>query len=69
VASDRWIRCLCVAALLVGSSAALARGPQRVVEDFEAFVAKIHRALPATTIIFISIKPASGRECGPSLWG
>jgi len=40
---------------------AAGKSPQRVLEDFKAFVAKIHRALPTTTIIFISIKPSLRR--------
>lgn len=42
----------------------LVRGktPQQVFEGYKAFVARIHRKLPATKIGFISIKPAPARE-------
>jgi lysophospholipase L1-like esterase len=32
--------------------------PQQVSDDFKAFVAKIHAALPATRVAFIGIKPS-----------
>ena len=41
----------------------LARGKSssRVVKDYQAFVAKIHGALPRTKIIFVAIKPSIAR--------
>lgn len=41
----------------------LARGKSsaRVVKDYQAFVAKIHGALPRTRIIFVAIKPSIAR--------
>ena len=35
--------------------------PQRVLEDFKAFVAKVHAALPAARIIYIAVKPSIAR--------
>jgi lysophospholipase L1-like esterase len=35
--------------------------PQQIADDFAAFERKVHAALPATRIIFISIKPSSRR--------
>lgn len=35
--------------------------PQQVFDDFKAFVAKIHGALPATRIVYISINPTVQR--------
>jgi lysophospholipase L1-like esterase len=35
--------------------------PEQVFEDFKAFAAKVHAALPGTRIIFISIKPSPAR--------
>lgn len=35
--------------------------PEKVAEDYKAFVKKIHDALPETKIIFISIKPSIAR--------
>lgn len=37
---------------------AAGRTPQQVFDDFNAFVTKIHAALPATRIAFIAIKPS-----------
>ena len=37
------------------------KAPGRVFEDFQAFVKKIRGALPATRIVFISIKPSPSR--------
>ena len=35
--------------------------PERVLGDFKAFAAKVHKALPDTQIAFISIKPSPSR--------
>ena len=35
--------------------------PQRVFDDFTAFVKKVHGALPATKIVYIAIKPSISR--------
>ena len=40
---------------------AAGRTPQQVLEDYRAFVTKIHAALPATRIAFIGIKPSIQR--------
>jgi lysophospholipase L1-like esterase len=37
------------------------KAPETVAADFEAFCTKIHAALPATRIVFISIKPSPSR--------
>lgn len=37
------------------------RTPDQVLADFEAFVARVHAALPATRIAFIGIKPSLAR--------
>jgi len=37
---------------------AAGRTPQQVFDDYKAFVAKVHTALPATRIAFIAIKPS-----------
>lgn len=37
------------------------RTPQRVLADFQAFVARIHRDLPDTPVAFIAIKPSPAR--------
>ena len=37
------------------------RTPQQVLADFEAFVARVQAALPATRIAFIAIKPSIAR--------
>lgn len=37
------------------------RTPEQVLADFEAFVARVHTALPATRIAFIGIKPSLAR--------
>jgi lysophospholipase L1-like esterase len=39
------------------------RLPNRVAEDFEAFVRKIHDRLPSTEIVYIAVNPA------PARWG
>lgn len=36
---------------------AAGKSPQRVFADFEAFLKKVHTALPQTRVLFISIKP------------
>lgn len=40
---------------------AAGRTPQQVRADFEAFVSKVHAALPSTRIAFIGIKPSIQR--------
>jgi lysophospholipase L1-like esterase len=35
--------------------------PQQVLDDFKAFVGKVHAALPATRVAFIGIKPSLQR--------
>lgn len=40
---------------------AAGKTPQTVATDFQAFVAKVHAALPATRIAFIGIKPSHQR--------
>ncbi|HUT13320.1 MAG TPA: SGNH/GDSL hydrolase family protein [Thermoguttaceae bacterium] len=37
------------------------KSPQRVLADYQSFVAKVHRALPETRIVFIAIKPSISR--------
>ena len=37
------------------------RTPQQILDDYKAFVAKVHAALPATRIAFIGIKPSIQR--------
>lgn len=37
------------------------RTPQQVLSDFQAFVARVHRDLPQTSIAFIAIKPSPSR--------
>ncbi|WP_407354211.1 SGNH/GDSL hydrolase family protein [Luteimonas sp. R10] len=37
------------------------RGPQQVLADFQAFVARVHQDLPGTPIAFIAIKPSPSR--------
>lgn len=39
--------------------------PQRVIDDFKAFVARVRRALPGVAIAYISIKPSIARW---SIW-
>lgn len=39
--------------------------PEQVLRDVQAFVARVQRSLPHTTIVYISIKPSLARE---SLW-
>ncbi|MGO8928620.1 MAG: SGNH/GDSL hydrolase family protein [Limisphaerales bacterium] len=38
------------------------KSPQRVLNDFKAFVSRIHAALPHTHIAYIAIKPCPARE-------
>jgi len=40
---------------------AAGKSPQQVLADFQAFAAKVHAALPATRILFVSIKPSIAR--------
>jgi lysophospholipase L1-like esterase len=40
---------------------ASSKSPERVAEDYRAFVAKVHGALPETRIIYLSIKPSIQR--------
>jgi lysophospholipase L1-like esterase len=40
---------------------ALGKTPERVCDDFKAFVAKVHGALPDTRIAYLAIKPSSSR--------
>ena len=40
---------------------AAGRTPQQVEDDFRAFVAKVHAALPAARIAFVGIKPSLAR--------
>jgi lysophospholipase L1-like esterase len=35
--------------------------PEKLFEDFQAFVRKVHDALPETQIVFVSIKPSPSR--------
>jgi lysophospholipase L1-like esterase len=37
------------------------KSPAQVFEDFKAFVAKVHEALPDTKIVYIAIKPSTAR--------
>ena len=37
------------------------KGPRQVLADYKAFVAKVHRSLPGTRIVFIAIKPSISR--------
>ncbi|NZA26723.1 hypothetical protein H0E84_10020 [Luteimonas sp. SJ-92] len=37
------------------------RSPARVLADFQAFVARVHRELPGTPMAFIAIKPSPAR--------
>jgi lysophospholipase L1-like esterase len=37
------------------------KSPQQVFQDFQTFVAKVHSALPATRIVYISINPSVAR--------
>jgi len=41
---------------------ATGKSPQRVLTDFQAFVGRIHAALPETRIAYIAIKPCPARE-------
>ena len=41
---------------------AAGKSPEQVFADFKDFAQKVHAALPATRIIFISIKPCPARE-------
>jgi len=38
------------------------KSPERVLNDFKAFVASVHAALPETRIAYIAIKPCPARE-------
>ena len=38
------------------------RTPKRVVADYRAFVARLRSALPATRVVFVSIKPSPSRR-------
>lgn len=40
---------------------AAGRTPQHVLDDYKAFVGKVHAALPATRIAFIAVKPSIQR--------
>ena len=40
---------------------AAGKSPERVLADYQAFVAKIHKHLPKTKIVFIPIKPSISR--------
>lgn len=44
-----------------GNDIHFGKTPEKVLEDFKAFVAKIHAALPATRIAYISIAPNPAR--------
>jgi lysophospholipase L1-like esterase len=37
------------------------KSPNRVLEDFKAFVAKVHAALPETRILYVSMRPSVAR--------
>lgn len=37
------------------------KSPERVFEDFKAFVAKVHERLPRTPVLFVAIKPSIRR--------
>jgi lysophospholipase L1-like esterase len=41
---------------------AAGRTPERVVADYEAFIARVRSALPATRVVFVSIKPSPSRR-------
>ena len=41
---------------------AAGKSPERVLDDFKAFVGRIHAALPDTHIAYIAIKPCPARE-------
>lgn len=45
-----------------GNDINVGKTPERVFEDYKAFVAKIHGALPETKILFMSIFPNLKRE-------
>jgi len=40
---------------------AAGKSPQQVLEDYRQFVAKVHKALPKTRIVFVAIKPSLRR--------
>ena len=40
---------------------AAGRTPEQVLEDFRAFVGKVHGTLPATRIAFVAVKPSLAR--------
>ena len=37
------------------------KSPERVLADYKAFVAKVHKSLPKTRIVFIAVKPSISR--------
>jgi lysophospholipase L1-like esterase len=41
---------------------AMGRTPERVVADYEAFIARVRSALPAARVVFVSIKPSPSRR-------
>jgi lysophospholipase L1-like esterase len=41
---------------------AMGRTPERVVADYEAFIARVRSALPAARVVFASIKPSPSRR-------
>jgi lysophospholipase L1-like esterase len=41
---------------------AAGKSPERILNDFKAFAANVHAALPKTTIAYIAIKPCPARE-------
>jgi lysophospholipase L1-like esterase len=45
-----------------GNDLAAGKAPQRVLHDFQAFVAKVRAALPDTRILYISIRPSVARR-------
>ncbi|MBN1816933.1 MAG: hypothetical protein JW828_06205 [Sedimentisphaerales bacterium] len=44
---------------------AAGKEPEQVVQDYHTFVSQVHKALPRTRIVYISIKPSGARW---SLW-
>jgi lysophospholipase L1-like esterase len=40
---------------------AAGKTPEQILNDFEAFVAKVHRALPETRVAYIAVKPSPSR--------
>ena len=41
---------------------AMGRTPERVVADYEAFIARVRSGLPAARVVFVSIKPSPSRR-------